>query len=365
VVGDFNGDGKADLVLASDNSTGYSVMLGGAGTALTVASTHSNPVAMLQTVTYTLTVTNSGSQATSGTVTLTDVLPSGLNATSASGTGWNCATMVICTNSTSVSPGQSYPPISVAAYVAATSTGSVTNQVSVIGGGALQANGFDPTLIVGPQVIIETFPVGLQFGVDGGTPETAPQTLYPDPGSHTLAVAPTQFGPGTEYVFSGWSDGDSSPSRTITIPGNRYDFSASFNSLYQLTTVTVPANGGTVSPASGNYYDTVSQNTQVSISATPRPPYVFSSWGGDLAGLPNPTPISVNAPTIVTAIFDVPGATCTMTGDSAASIEDVQFIVNEALGIVPANNDLNGDGVVNIADLQRVIGAALNFGCLK
>jgi hypothetical protein len=42
----------------------------------------------------------------------------------------------------------------------------------------------------------------------------------------------------------------------------------------------------------------------------------------------------------------------------------VQFIVNEALGIVPANNDLNNDGVVNIADVQKVIDAAMNLGCL-
>jgi hypothetical protein len=41
----------------------------------------------------------------------------------------------------------------------------------------------------------------------------------------------------------------------------------------------------------------------------------------------------------------------------------VQFIVNDALAIVPANNDLNNDGVVNIADIQRVLNAALNSSC--
>jgi hypothetical protein len=53
-----------------------------------------------------------------------------------------------------------------------------------------------------------------------------------------------------------------------------------------------------------------------------------------------------------------------MTGDSAASVVDVKFIVNEALGIVPANNDLNNDGVVNIADVQKVLNAAMKSGCL-
>ena len=73
--------------------------------------------------------------------------------------------------------------------------------------------------------------------------------------------------------------------------------------------------------------------------------------------------MSMNAPLSVTANFDIPGATCTMTGDSAASVADVQFIVNEALGIVPANNDLNNDGLVNITDIQMVLNAAMNLGC--
>jgi len=52
-----------------------------------------------------------------------------------------------------------------------------------------------------------------------------------------------------------------------------------------------------------------------------------------------------------------------MTGDPTASIADVQFIVNEALGIAAANNDLNADGAVNIADVQKVANAAMNSGC--
>ena len=39
---------------------------------------------------YKLSVTNSGNAATSGTVTVTDTLPTGLTATAISGTGWTC-----------------------------------------------------------------------------------------------------------------------------------------------------------------------------------------------------------------------------------------------------------------------------------
>ena len=42
---------------------------------------------------------------------------------------------------------------------------------------------------------------------------------------------------------------------------------------------------------------------------------------------------------------------------------DVQLVINEALGIIPAVNDLNGDSVVNVVDVQIEINAALGLGC--
>jgi hypothetical protein len=53
-----------------------------------------------------------------------------------------------------------------------------------------------------------------------------------------------------------------------------------------------------------------------------------------------------------------------MNEGTAVGALDVQQIVNEALGVAPATNDLNGDGVVNIVDVQIVIGAAAGLGCL-
>src|SRR5208282_5157224 len=40
--------------------------------------------------TYTITVKNSGTASTTGTVTVVDTLPTGLTATTISGTGWTC-----------------------------------------------------------------------------------------------------------------------------------------------------------------------------------------------------------------------------------------------------------------------------------
>jgi hypothetical protein len=38
-------------------------------------------------------------------------------------------------------------------------------------------------------------------------------------------------------------------------------------------------------------------------------------------------------------------------------------MINEALGEVPAVNDLSGDGVVTVVDVQIEINAALGLGC--
>ena len=58
---------------------------------LTITKSHSGNFAAGQTgATYTITATNSGNAATSGTVTVTDTVPTGLTATAIAGTGWTC-----------------------------------------------------------------------------------------------------------------------------------------------------------------------------------------------------------------------------------------------------------------------------------
>jgi hypothetical protein len=56
-------------------------------------------------------------------------------------------------------------------------------------------------------------------------------------------------------------------------------------------------------------------------------------------------------------------ATCDINLDGVANVSDVQLIINEALGVIPAVHDLNHDGAVNVADVQKVINAALGLGC--
>lgn len=70
-------------------------------------------------VSFTATVVNFGSAASTGTVTLAATLTAGLTATSISGAGWNCTTAnLTCTRSDAVPSAQSYPPVTITFDVA-------------------------------------------------------------------------------------------------------------------------------------------------------------------------------------------------------------------------------------------------------
>ncbi|HSS20247.1 MAG TPA: hypothetical protein VLL54_09240 [Pyrinomonadaceae bacterium] len=119
---------------------------------LTIAKTHVGNFTQGQVgATYSITATNSGSAATSGTVTVTDALPAGLTATAISGTGWSCVLGTLtCTRSDALAAGLSYPVITLTVNVANNAPSSVTNSVSVSGGGQTNTSndtGTNPTTI--------------------------------------------------------------------------------------------------------------------------------------------------------------------------------------------------------------------------
>ncbi len=107
---------------------------------LSITKTHTGSFVRGQTgATYTITVSNAGTASTSGTVTVTDTLPTGLTATGMSGSGWTC-TGLTCARSDALATGSSYPPITLTVNVAADAPASVTNSVTVGGGGDVNSN---------------------------------------------------------------------------------------------------------------------------------------------------------------------------------------------------------------------------------
>jgi uncharacterized repeat protein (TIGR01451 family) len=115
----------------------FSVFGAGPFPDLTVTKSHAGNFTQGQTgATYTLSVTNSGGSATSRSVTVADTLPASLAPTAIGGPGWNCVLSTLtCTRSDILSPGTTYPAITLTVNVAPDAPASVTNTVTVEGGG--------------------------------------------------------------------------------------------------------------------------------------------------------------------------------------------------------------------------------------
>jgi hypothetical protein len=97
--------------------------------------------------------------------------------------------------------------------------------------------------------------------------------------THTLfATSTVSGGTGVQYVYAGWSDGGAR-THTYTVPNSGATVTAVYTTQYQLTMAT---NFGTVSPASGGWYNVGStvtiQATAPSAGAGER--YVWVGWTG-------------------------------------------------------------------------------------
>jgi Bacterial Ig-like domain (group 3)/Divergent InlB B-repeat domain len=153
-------------------------------------------------------------------------------------------------------------------------------------------------------VTIASAPAGLAFSVSGAGCQagnyTGTQTLAWQVGS-ACAVSfssPQSGGAGTQYVFSSWTDGTATSSRTITTPASPTTYTASFNTQYLLTTTVGPAAGGTVTGA--GYYNAGATAT---VGATAAAGYGFAGFSGALTDTVNPQNLLMNAPKTVQGNF--------------------------------------------------------------
>ncbi|MEP7380811.1 MAG: hypothetical protein ABI910_03950 [Gemmatimonadota bacterium] len=99
-----------------------------------IAKSHTGSFTAGQNGVYTLTVTNVGTTATTGGLTVTDNLPTGLTYVSATGTGWSCSAagaVVTCATPATVAPGAAAPAITLTVAVANAAVPSVTNVATI------------------------------------------------------------------------------------------------------------------------------------------------------------------------------------------------------------------------------------------
>ncbi len=140
---------------------------------MTISKSHTGTFTAGQAgATYTLTASNVGNTATTGTATVTDTLPVGITATAIGGTGWSCTLASLsCTRSDSLAPFAAYPTITVTVNIATSATGTLVNTAVVGGGGETNLTNdtaTDPVTIVGlPDLTIAKTHVGTSFSPGG------------------------------------------------------------------------------------------------------------------------------------------------------------------------------------------------------
>ncbi len=142
---------------------------------LTISKAHTGNFNLGQQGAYTVTVSNTaGAGSASGTVTVTENVPTGMTLVSMAGSGWNCPGGNTCTRVDGLNGGASYPPIAVTVNVAANAISPQVNSVSVSGGGSAGAAAADSTIINGGATA-SAYLIGTVAG--GGLPATpAPAT---------------------------------------------------------------------------------------------------------------------------------------------------------------------------------------------
>ena len=155
---------------------------------LTIAKTPSSSIFTVGTnAFFTLTPSNVGTSATSGGITVVDTLPTGLSYVSAGsgGTDWGCGVsgqVVTCTSTGIINAGSNGNPITINVQVLSTAVPSVTNSVTISGGGEPAANISNNSALA--IVSVSSAPVNTFFpsGARSGPPGSA--VFYP----HTFAA---------------------------------------------------------------------------------------------------------------------------------------------------------------------------------
>ncbi|HEX3743118.1 MAG TPA: hypothetical protein VHW09_04290 [Bryobacteraceae bacterium] len=149
-IAQVSADGAANSVNAvASDSTGIAAL----PASLSIQKTHSGNFVQGQAgATYQVVVSNAaGAGSTSGTVTVTETVPTGMTLAAMQGSGWNCQSgSVSCGRSDPLGAGTSYAAIAVTVNVASDAATPLTNQVNVSYGGWTSSNATDSTIVTSP-----------------------------------------------------------------------------------------------------------------------------------------------------------------------------------------------------------------------
>ncbi len=376
LLGDFNGDGRPDLVVTNSNSTNFAILLS-TSPRLAVASSHTGNFQQGQAgQSYSINVANSGTASSVGTVTVTDTLPSGLIATAIAGSGWTCTLgPLACFRSDALAPTNSYPAIMVTVSVADNAPASVTNAVTVSSGGKLNSS-TDITTINATSLVYAS-PASAMPGNTAQIPLTLalPVGLSLDSLSFTLSLTPVSGAAALSGTLAfvprvsqpaPVSSNAGAAMITLTYAG----LNPAFSGTVQLGTVTVTVPAGALL---GQLY-----TTHVSVAS--------ASLSGNtvtvIAGLD--TNLVVGVPYLVGDVFPATTDGDGHFGDGTLNTLDLIALlraVTQLSGFVPATcsdrydamdafpvdsaSARGGDGVLNTLDLITLLKRVTNLDPLR
>ena len=246
---------------------------------LGITKTHAGNFTQGQTgATYSLAVSNAGTGPTSGTVTVTDTLPTGLTATAIAGTGWSCTLSTLtCTRSDALAAPSSYPAITLTVNVAANAPASVTNTATVSGGGdATPTNNTASDVTTYPRqdprtlAISKTHAGNFTQGQTGATYSLAVSNAGTGPTSGTVTVTdtlPTGL-TATAIAGTGWSctlstltctrsDALAAPS---SYPAITLTVNVAANAPASVTNTATVSGGGDATPTNNTASDVTNDN---------------------------------------------------------------------------------------------------------
>ena len=170
-------------------------------------------------------------------------------------------------------------------------------------------------------VTVGTSPAGAGFYVDNSGYFTAQTLIWATGSTHTLDALANSYSAdgGTEYAFSNWNPGTTSPIDSVTQSAGVSSYTANYViSAYLLSAAPNNSAWGSVTPAAAGYY---AAGAPTPITATASAGYFFTGWTGsaDIASASSvSTTITMNGPETVTATFaPIPNLVVNTTIDDA------------------------------------------------
>jgi uncharacterized repeat protein (TIGR01451 family) len=163
-----------------------------------ITKTDSGGFAVGQLGTFILTVQNVGNAPTSGPITVTDRLPAGLTAVSASGTGWDCSASsgqnVICVYESLLTPHAPPLMITIVVSIEPSALYPIVNTATVFTDGDTNSDNDSSTDVV------RQVPPGTPTPTPTATPTNSPS---PTPTSPPIPVVPTPGSPAGLLLIGG------------------------------------------------------------------------------------------------------------------------------------------------------------------